>query len=149
RRLVDHRLGRLRPGGRRAEAAGVAVVAESRRGRASTRVHRGGPGVGSARGHPGPGTVGRPRNRVDPRLPALLIESSAKIALIFFVNLTAVAYLTWLERRVSAWIQDRRGPNRVGPFGLLQPLADGIKFIFKEEIPPPQVDRPVTLPAPL
>ena len=86
---------------------------------------------------------------MDPRLPALLIESSAKIALIFFVNLTAIAYLTWLERRVSAWIQDRRGPNRVGPFGLLQPLADGIKFIFKEAITPPQAHVVLYLLAPV
>ena len=86
---------------------------------------------------------------MDPRLPALLIESTAKIALIFFVNLTAIAYLTWLERRVSAWIQDRRGPNRVGPFGLLQPLADGIKFIFKEAITPPQAHVALYLLAPV
>ena len=59
-----------------------------------------------------------------------------KIALVFFVVLTAVAYLTYAERRISAIIQDRLGPNRVGPFGLLQPLADGIKFIFKEDIIP-------------
>ena len=71
---------------------------------------------------------------MDPRLLEVLIEATAKIALILFVNLTLIAYLTLLERRVSAWIQDRRGPNRVGPFGLLQPLADGIKFIFKEAI---------------
>ena len=56
-----------------------------------------------------------------------------KIALVFFVVLTLVAYLTLAERRVSAFIQDRLGPNRVGPFGFLQPLADGVKFIFKEE----------------
>lgn len=67
--------------------------------------------------------------------------SVVKIALVFFVVLTLVAYLTLAERRVSAFIQDRLGPNRVGPFGLLQPLADGIKFIFKEDIIPARADK--------
>jgi NADH-quinone oxidoreductase subunit H len=52
-----------------------------------------------------------------------------------------VAYLTLGERKVSAWIQDRVGPNRVGPGGLLQPLADGGKFFLKEEVIPAHVDR--------
>ena len=60
----------------------------------------------------------------------------AKIAIVSFVILTAVAYLTYAERRISAVIQDRIGPNRVGHIGLLQPLADGLKFIFKENIIP-------------
>jgi NADH-quinone oxidoreductase subunit H len=85
---------------------------------------------------------------MDPVVTRVLIEASVKIALLFGVLLTAVAYMTWVERRVSAWIQDRRGPNRVGPFGLLQPLADGIKFLFKEEITPPHVYRPVYVLAP-
>jgi NADH-quinone oxidoreductase subunit H len=83
-----------------------------------------------------------------PLLP-MFVEAGVKIALIFLINLTAVAYLTWVERRVSAWIQDRRGPNRVGPFGLLQPLADGIKFIFKEAITPPQAHTVLYLMAPV
>jgi len=86
---------------------------------------------------------------MDPNLSQLLVESAVKIAIFFFVVMTAVAYMTLVERRVSAWIQDRQGPNRVGPFGLLQPLADGIKFLFKEEITPPHVYRPVYLLAPL
>ena len=53
--------------------------------------------------------------------------SLVKVALLLFVVLTLVAYLTFAERRISAFIQDRLGPNRVGPFGLLQPLADGLK----------------------
>jgi NADH-quinone oxidoreductase subunit H len=85
---------------------------------------------------------------MDPVSARVLVEGSVKIALFFGVLLTVIAYMTWVERRVSAWIQDRRGPNRVGPFGLLQPLADGIKFLFKEEITPPHVYRPVYILAP-
>ncbi len=86
---------------------------------------------------------------MDAAVTRVLVESGVKIALFFFVLLTVVAYMTLVERRVSAWIQDRQGPNRVGPFGLLQPLADGIKFLFKEEITPPHVYRPIYLLAPL
>ncbi len=64
-----------------------------------------------------------------------MIEVLKAFTLIFVV-LTGAAYMVWLERRVSAWIQDRIGPNRVGPFGLLQPLVDVIKLMFKEEIVP-------------
>ena len=85
---------------------------------------------------------------MDPVIARVLVEASVKIALFFGVLLTVIAYMTWVERRVSAWIQDRRGPNRVGPFGLLQPVADGIKFLFKEEITPPHVYRPVYVLAP-
>ena len=86
---------------------------------------------------------------MDSVVARILVESAVKIALLFVVLLTAVAYMTLVERRVSAWIQDRRGPNRVGPFGLLQPLADGIKFLFKEAVTPPHVYRPVYLLAPM
>lgn len=55
--------------------------------------------------------------------------------------LGSVAYLILLERKVASWIQDRLGPNRVGPGGLLQPLADGLKFIFKEDFRPGGVDK--------
>src|SRR5690606_870457 len=65
-----------------------------------------------------------------------LISSALKVTAVFTVLMVAVAYTTLAERRVSAWIQDRRGPNRVGPFGLLQPIADGIKNILKEETLP-------------
>ena len=85
---------------------------------------------------------------MDPVIARVLVEASVKIALFFGVLLTVIAYMTWVERRVSAWIQDRRGPNRVGPFGLLQPVADGIKFLFKEAITPPHVYRPVYVLAP-
>ncbi len=71
-----------------------------------------------------------------------------QISLVLFVVLTAVAYLTFAERRISAFIQDRYGPNRVGPFGLLQPLADGIKFIFKEDIIPNKANKAMYILAP-
>jgi len=63
------------------------------------------------------------------------------IVAVMGAGLGLVAYLTLGERKVSAWIQDRVGPNRVGPFGLLQPLADGGKFFLKEEVIPAHVDR--------
>jgi NADH-quinone oxidoreductase subunit H len=77
-----------------------------------------------------------------------MMESAADIAL-FAAKLTAVfaglltmaAYLVLAERRVLAWIQDRRGPDRVGPAGLLQPLADLIKLLSKEDLVPPGADR--------
>ena len=65
-------------------------------------------------------------------VPAI-VAMVAKNAGIFGIVIITVAYATLAERRVSAFIQDRRGPNRVGPFGLLQPIADGIKNIIKEE----------------
>jgi NADH-quinone oxidoreductase subunit H len=65
----------------------------------------------------------------------------AKIALIFFVVLTLAAYLVLAERKLLAWIQDRKGPNRVGPWGLLQPLADVIKMLTKEDFRPAGADR--------
>lgn len=71
----------------------------------------------------------------------LLLMSLVKAAVILFVLLTAIAYITWLERKVIAHIQSRWGPYRVGPFGLLQPLADGVKFLFKEDIIPLDADR--------
>ncbi len=64
---------------------------------------------------------------------AYLIVPVIKVALLVFIVLTVDAYLTWLERKVIAHIQARWGPHRVGPHGLLQPLADGLKFIFKED----------------
>lgn len=69
--------------------------------------------------------------------------------IILQVILGAVAYLILLERRTAAWIQDRVGPNRVGPQGLLQPIADGIKFILKEEFIPKNAERVLFLLAPV
>jgi NADH-quinone oxidoreductase subunit H len=64
-----------------------------------------------------------------------------KLAAIYFVIMTAAAYLVLAERRVLARIQDRKGPNRVGPFGLLQPLADVIKMLTKEDVIPAGADK--------
>ena len=66
---------------------------------------------------------------------------AAKLGLVFFVILTLAAYLVFAERKILAWIQDRKGPNRVGPFGLLQPLADLIKLLTKEDVVPAAADR--------
>ena len=66
----------------------------------------------------------------------LIIEKAALISIILGVSLLVAMYTTFGERKVAAILQDRRGPNRAGPFGLLQPLADGVKLFFKEEIIP-------------
>jgi NADH-quinone oxidoreductase subunit H len=78
----------------------------------------------------------------DQLLPVIII------AVVMGAVLTIVAYLVLLERWISAWMQDRIGPNRVGPWGLLQPLADGIKMFIKEDIIPAHVDRVFYLLAP-
>jgi NADH-quinone oxidoreductase subunit H len=70
-----------------------------------------------------------------------LIASIVKIVVVFTVLMVGVALLTLAERRICAWMQDRLGPNRVGPQGLLQPAADGLKNLFKEETLPAQADR--------
>jgi NADH-quinone oxidoreductase subunit H len=72
---------------------------------------------------------------------SLFIEWSVKILVAFVILMTTVAYLSLIERRLLAFIQMRQGPNRAGPFGLLQPLADGVKFIFKEDIMPTDADK--------
>jgi NADH-quinone oxidoreductase subunit H len=78
----------------------------------------------------------------------LLLESAAKVAVVISMVMGAVTLMTWVERRVSAFIQDRLGPNRVGPAGLFQPIADGIKFLFKEDVIPPHVYKPLYVLAP-
>jgi NADH-quinone oxidoreductase subunit H len=70
-----------------------------------------------------------------------ILVQLAKIGAIFFVILTMAAYLVFAERRILAWIQDRKGPNRVGPQGLLQPLADLIKMLTKEDFRPAGADK--------
>jgi NADH-quinone oxidoreductase subunit H len=83
-----------------------------------------------------------------PALTAALV-AGAKSLLLLFALVIAAAMLIWAERRLLALWQDRYGPNRVGPFGLLQVMADMIKIFFKEDWLPSFVDRPVFLLAPL
>jgi NADH-quinone oxidoreductase subunit H len=72
-----------------------------------------------------------------------------KIGLVVAIILGAVAYLILVERKVAAFTQDRLGPNRVGPLGLLQPIADGAKMLLKEDVIPGYVTRPVYILAPM
>src|SRR5260370_6260054 len=78
-----------------------------------------------------------------------IVADVVKSAVVIFALLTAFAYMTLIERRVVAKIQGRLGPNRAGPFGVLQPLADAIKMAFKEQIVPAQAKKAVYLVAPL
>jgi NADH-quinone oxidoreductase subunit H len=78
-----------------------------------------------------------------------LISSAIVLGISLFVILTAAAYTVYAERKVSAWIQQRPGPNRVGPLGLLQPLADVIKLILKEDVTPENSNKLVHFLAPV
>jgi NADH-quinone oxidoreductase subunit H len=82
-------------------------------------------------------------------IPTFVLVSIIKSAITLFVLLTAVAYTVWLERKVVGHMQNRWGPTRVGPFGLLQPAADGIKFLLKEDLTPPHVYKPLFIAAPM
>lgn len=79
----------------------------------------------------------------------VLLELILKSVVLVFVLLTGFAYMSFVERRVLARLQARVGPNRAGPAGLLQPLADGIKLILKESITPKAVDIPIYFLAPV
>jgi NADH-quinone oxidoreductase subunit H len=74
--------------------------------------------------------------------------AAATIIVVLLVVLNVVAFMILVERKVSAWMQDRYGPNRVGPYGLLQPIVDGAKMFFKEDIIPSHVDKAFYLIAP-
>lgn len=80
---------------------------------------------------------------------ASFISSYIVAFIVLNVMLGAMAYMTYFERKVLARLQDRVGPNRTGPAGLLQPIADGVKLLAKEDIIPKAADRPVFLIAPL
>jgi NADH-quinone oxidoreductase subunit H len=79
----------------------------------------------------------------------LLIEATIKSLIIFFAAMGGFAYTTWIERKVLARMQMRYGPNRAGKFGLLQPIADGIKLFFKEELTPAGADKVIFTIAPI
>lgn len=72
-----------------------------------------------------------------------------KMGIVVGISQGAVAYLILVERKIAAWAQDRIGPNRCGPFGLIQPLADGAKFIVKEDVIPDYVNKPLYVLAPI
>lgn len=78
----------------------------------------------------------------------LLVDKLILCGVLFAVTLGVAAYSTLAERKVAAWLQDRIGPNRAGPGGLLQPLADGLKSFFKEEIIPNTSDKLLFIAAP-
>ncbi|MDI6694136.1 MAG: NADH-quinone oxidoreductase subunit NuoH [Anaerolineales bacterium] len=80
---------------------------------------------------------------------ALWIEWIIKALILVLGLLTGFAYLTYMERKFLARFQNRYGPNRAGPFGLLQPVADGVKLIFKEELIPTQADKLIFMAAPI
>jgi len=83
-----------------------------------------------------------------PELKGFILVSAIKLIAIFSVTMVGVAYMTLMERWVSAWMQDRKGPNRVGWKGILQPIADGGKNLIKEETFPPHTNRILFLVAP-
>jgi NADH-quinone oxidoreductase subunit H len=85
---------------------------------------------------------------VTPELKGFLLLALVKVLVGFGCLLLGVAFVTWLERRQAAFHQDRLGPNRVGPFGLFQPIADGIKNFVKEELVPADANRFLFLLAP-
>lgn len=80
---------------------------------------------------------------------AIALEALIKSVLMVFTLLTGFAYMTLAERKVVAWMQVRLGPNRAGPWGLLQPAADGIKLLFKEEFIPGGADKFIFILAPI
>ena len=70
-----------------------------------------------------------------------VIEKFTLVVLLFLISLGIAAYSTYFERKLAAWIQDRVGPDRAGPFGILQPIADGVKMFLKEDFTPVKSDK--------
>ena len=81
-------------------------------------------------------------------MDSFIVITLIKIAVVFATLMMTLLYLQWVERKVIAHVQVRMGPSRVGPHGLLQPLADVIKLILKEDLMPPYVNKPLYLAAP-
>ena len=79
----------------------------------------------------------------------ILLSEVYKIIFLLIPVLTAVALIVWLDRRIWAFVQKRRGPNVVGPFGLFQSLADALKYIFKEIIVPASSNKIIFILAPI
>ena len=77
-----------------------------------------------------------------------IVDPIVKYAVMFAVFINVAPIMNWVERRACAFIQDRPGPNRVGPLGLFQPVADALKFMFKEDVTPSAADKPLYLIAP-
>src|SRR5690606_16286629 len=86
--------------------------------------------------------------RVTPELKGFLLFSVVKMLVVFTMVMVGVALLTLMERKLAGWMQNRPGPNRVGPWGILQPAADGIKNFIKEETLPAGANRGLFLLAP-
>src|SRR6266581_2083788 len=78
-----------------------------------------------------------------------IVAAFIKSAIVIFALLTAFAYMTLIERRVVAKMQGRLGPNRAGPFGMFQPVADAVKMAFKEQLVPAQAKKMIYLVAPI
>lgn len=72
---------------------------------------------------------------------AFVIEKFSLVVILFLISLGIAAYSTYFERKLAAWIQDRVGPDRAGPFGILQPIADGVKMFLKEDFTPVRSDK--------
>ena len=79
----------------------------------------------------------------------IIFQETYKILFLLIPVLVSVAMIVWLDRRVWAFVQKRQGPNVVGPFGLLQSLADALKYIFKEIIIPASSDKVIFILAPI
>ncbi len=86
---------------------------------------------------------------IDWNLIGIVVLAFIKSFVVVNLLLAIFAYMTWTERRVMGRMQVRRGPNRVGPFGLLQPIADGLKLLMKETIIPSGANRVVFIVAPM
>src|SRR5881409_404379 len=78
---------------------------------------------------------------MNPTVSFILITLLKIVGIVFLVILPMVSYAVYAERKVSALIQDRLGPNRVGPAGLFQPIADAMKFLLKEDFTPAHVNK--------